>query len=370
VYDLTDQEREALQHPSYRINFKRLPADASDPTKVPWDPAYYGMTSAQILAAVGPSANAREIKLLPNDLRPPLSHHFSLGVRQLIGSWGVQASYNGERTSHIFTFSFANTDFPCGNGSCYTFHGIPGFSNVLMAMGMQRVDASHGGVVLGPNFAVTHAFNDRTTDDPGYTDLLRVAHECSAVTAACLLTRRSDYHALGGMDEINFPVSFNDVDYCLRLRAVSRRIIFTPHARLVHLESASRGKLNSIDHAARFTREISALRHRWGEALLRDPLYNPTLSLDPIPFSAFAWPARSFEARTQVPIKAKGCADEPSLLSFPPIAAKKMLPARTVNGTVLDAEPLAVTTKFPVGQEGPSWTMIFWYQRYELPHPE
>jgi len=133
VYDLTDQEREALQHPSYRINFKRLPADASDPTKVPWDPAYYGMTSAQILAAVGPSANAREIKLLPNDLRPPLSHHFSLGVRQLIGSWGVQASYNGERTSHIFTFSFANTDFPCGNGSCYTFHGIPGFSNVLMA---------------------------------------------------------------------------------------------------------------------------------------------------------------------------------------------------------------------------------------------
>jgi O-antigen biosynthesis protein len=167
----------------------------------------------------------------------------------------------------------------------------------------------HGGVVLGPSFAATHAFNDRTTDDPGYTDLLRVAHECSAVTAACLLTRRSDYSALGGMDEINFPVSFNDVDYCLRLRAISRRIIFTPHARLVHLESASRGKLNSADHAARFAREISALRHRWGEALLHDPLYNPTLSLDPIPFSALAWPARSFEARTQIPIKAKDVPD-------------------------------------------------------------
>jgi O-antigen biosynthesis protein len=162
----------------------------------------------------------------------------------------------------------------------------------------------HGGVVLGPGFAATHAFNDRTTDDPGYTDLLRVAHECSAVTAACLLTRRSDYLALGGMDEIHFPVSFNDVDYCLRLRARSRRIIMTPHARLIHLESASRGGLASSDHAARFARELIALRHRWGEALLRDPFYNPTLSLDPIPFSALAWPARSFEPRTQVPIKA------------------------------------------------------------------
>ena len=162
----------------------------------------------------------------------------------------------------------------------------------------------HGGVVLGPGFAATHAFNDRTTDDPGYTDLLRVAHECSAVTAACLLTRRSDYLALGGMDEIHFPVSFNDVDYCLRLRARSRRIIMTPHARLIHLELASRGGLTSSDHAARFARELTALRHRWGEALLRDPFYNPTLSLDPIPFSALAWPARSSEPRTQVPIRA------------------------------------------------------------------
>ena len=148
----------------------------------------------------------------------------------------------------------------------------------------------HGGVVLGPGFAATHAFNDRTTDDPGYTDLLRVAHECSAVTAACLLTRKSDYLALGGMDEIHFPVSFNDVDYCLRLRARSGRIIMTPHARLIHLESASRGGLTSSDHAARFARELIALRHRWGEALLRDPFYNPMLSLDPIPFSR--WPGR------------------------------------------------------------------------------
>jgi GT2 family glycosyltransferase len=85
------------------------------------------------------------------------------------------------------------------------------------------------------------------------------------------------------MDEILFPVSFNDVDYCLRLRAIARRIVFTPHARLVHLESASRGKLNTADHTARFIRELSALRLRWGDVLLRDPLYNATLSLDHVP---------------------------------------------------------------------------------------
>jgi hypothetical protein len=91
------------------------------------------MTPAQILAAVGTQANAREIKLLPNDLRPPKSNQFSLGVRQLLGNWAVQAAYTGVRSDHVFTFNWGNIDFPCGNGSCFTFHAIPGFSNVLFA---------------------------------------------------------------------------------------------------------------------------------------------------------------------------------------------------------------------------------------------
>jgi GT2 family glycosyltransferase len=163
----------------------------------------------------------------------------------------------------------------------------------------------HAGFVLGPGLAATHAFNDRTTADPGYTDLLRVAHECSAVTAACMLVRRDEFLSLGGMDEVHFPISFTDVDYCLRLRAASRRIIMTPHARLIHLESASRSKLTSADHSARFARELQALRHHWGEALLRDSFYNPTLSLDSVPFSALAWPPRLLDMRMQVPIMAK-----------------------------------------------------------------
>ena len=114
----------------------------------------------------------------------------------------------------------------------------------------------HGGTVLGPNFAATHAFSDRFHNDPGYADMLGIARECSAVTAACMLTRRSDYLDVGGMDEVRFPVSFNDVDYCLKLRAIGKRIVFTPHARLLHLELASRGQDTSPDRAARFDREL------------------------------------------------------------------------------------------------------------------
>jgi GT2 family glycosyltransferase len=156
----------------------------------------------------------------------------------------------------------------------------------------------HGGIVLGPSFAAAHAFNDRTEQDPGYADLLRVAHECSAVTAACMLTRRADYLAAGGMDEIRFPVNYNDVDFCLKLRAAGKRIVFTPHARLLHRESASRGSDDRPDRKARYFRELQSLRARWAEVLNEDPYYSPVLSLDSIPFSALAWPPRAMTPRS------------------------------------------------------------------------
>ncbi len=159
----------------------------------------------------------------------------------------------------------------------------------------------HGGVVLGPSFAAAHAFNDRIDGDVGYSDLLRVAHECSAVTAACLVTRRKDFLKVGGMDEVRFPVNFNDVDYCLKLRANGKRIVFTPHAKLVHLESASRGQDLRADQEKRFERELQNLRAKWGSVLAADPYYSPMLSRDPIPFSALAWPAPPMEPRVNHP---------------------------------------------------------------------
>jgi GT2 family glycosyltransferase len=150
----------------------------------------------------------------------------------------------------------------------------------------------HGGVVLGPRFGAVHAFNDRIDSDPGYADLLRAAHERSAVTAACLLTGRRVFSESGGLDGSSFPVNFNDVDYCLKLRARGLRVVLTPHSQLVHRESASRGSEQRPDQTGRFERELRHLRAAWRDVLLADPAYHPMLSLDSTPYSALAWPPR------------------------------------------------------------------------------
>ena len=133
----------------------------------------------------------------------------------------------------------------------------------------------HGGVVLGPNFAAAHAFNDRIHNDGGYSDLLRIAHECSAVTAACLVTRRHDYLNVGGMDEVRFPVNFNDVDYCLKLRALGKRIVFTPHAKLSHLGSASRGPDVKANYRAQFRAGVAEFAGEVGKHSCGGPLLQP-----------------------------------------------------------------------------------------------
>ncbi|MBV9704826.1 MAG: glycosyl transferase, partial [Methylobacteriaceae bacterium] len=92
-----------------------------------------------------------------------------------------------------------------------------------------------------------------------------------------------------------------DVDYCLKLRSRGRRIVFTPHARLLHLESASRGFDDSADREGRASRELENLRARWHVALADDPFYSPLLSLDPIPFSGLAWPPRQTSPRFPKP---------------------------------------------------------------------
>ena len=100
---------------------------------------------------------------------------------------------------------------------------------------------------------------------------------------------------------MRFPVNFNDVDYCLKLRANGKRIVFTPHAKLVHLELASRRGDTKAGQAERFERELQNLRAKWGAVLAADPYYSPMLSRDPIPFSALAWPAPSMQPRVNRP---------------------------------------------------------------------
>lgn len=138
----------------------------------------------------------------------------------------------------------------------------------------------HGGIVLGVGNVAGHYGNILHDEDWGDHARNRVALQVSGVTAACLLMRKADYEALGGMDEAAFPVAFNDVDLCLRLRAMGKAIVWTPYAKLLHAESASRGKEDTPQKQARARREVEQLRSRWGATLLHDPFYHPCLNLD------------------------------------------------------------------------------------------
>jgi len=149
----------------------------------------------------------------------------------------------------------------------------------------------HGGVLVGLHGAADHAYAGAPGDAPGYAQQLLVRREVSAVTAACLVIRRALYLEVGGLNEEAFGISFNDVDFCLKLRERGYRNVWTPHARLVHHESASRGKARRPEQKARADRELAALRFRWADALREDPYHSPNLSLDS-KLPRLAWPPR------------------------------------------------------------------------------
>ncbi len=148
----------------------------------------------------------------------------------------------------------------------------------------------HGGILLGISGAAGHAHKFLHRVEPGYFGRAQLVHDVSAVTAACLLIRRETYLRVGGMDE-SFPIAFNDVDFCLRVRALGLRNLWTPFATLVHHESKTRGQEDTPAKKERFEAEKRLLNERWGEALRSDPAYNPNLSLDAEDFS-LAWPPR------------------------------------------------------------------------------
>ena len=149
----------------------------------------------------------------------------------------------------------------------------------------------HGGVVLGAGGVAGHAHAGLRRGEPGYFARAHLAQDVSAVTTACALVRREAYLQVGGFDE-NLAVTFNDVDFCLRLRKAGYRIVWTPYADLIHHESASRGFEDSAPKQVRFRAEVDYMKSKWGDTLQRDPFYNPNLSLDENLFT-LAFPPRT-----------------------------------------------------------------------------
>lgn len=149
----------------------------------------------------------------------------------------------------------------------------------------------HGGVVVGFHGVADNAQQAFDGGEPGYAGSAVTTQNASAVTAACLLCRRDVYLAVGGLDEEAFAVSFNDVDFCLKLRARGLRVIWTPHARLTHHESASRGAERSPEARRREEAEADRLRAKWRTEAFDDPFYSPNLARTGYSHCDFAWPS-------------------------------------------------------------------------------
>jgi len=143
----------------------------------------------------------------------------------------------------------------------------------------------HAGVIIGLGGVAGHSHKHYPKDHPGYMKRLMIVQNVSAVTAACLMVKKKIYEEVGGLDEENLKVAFNDVDFCLKVREAGYRNLWTPYAELYHYESKSRGSEDTPEKVERFRKEIEYMKKKWGKKLLRDPYYNPNLTLDREDFS-------------------------------------------------------------------------------------
>ncbi len=136
----------------------------------------------------------------------------------------------------------------------------------------------HAGVVIGVGNAAGHAHRFLYPDDGGYFHRHSLPQFTMAVTAACLVVAREKFLAVGGLNEADFPVAFNDVDLCLRLNRQGWQSFYEPRATLIHHESVSRGLDQDPVGAMRFARELAALQRLWQTDEIVDPFHHPHLS--------------------------------------------------------------------------------------------
>jgi GT2 family glycosyltransferase len=149
----------------------------------------------------------------------------------------------------------------------------------------------HGGVILGLGGVAGHAFPHLKRGRGGYFSRAQLQQNISAVTGACLAVRKELFEKIGPFDETNLSISFNDIDFCLRLSAAGYRNVWTPFANLIHAESASRGHQPTKKEQVHFVQEATFMQRKWGFELLHDPSYNPNLSLN-LPGFELAVPPR------------------------------------------------------------------------------
>lgn len=156
----------------------------------------------------------------------------------------------------------------------------PGVGAVGAKLYYPNDTVQHVGVTTGIGSVAGHFDKHLPREAPGYFNRAQLVHNVTAATAACLLTTKKIFKQIGGMNEKELKVAFNDVDFCLKIRAAGYRIVLTPFAELYHHESVSRGLEDTLEKRERFRGEMMWMRETWGDQLDADPYFNPNLSLD------------------------------------------------------------------------------------------
>lgn len=137
----------------------------------------------------------------------------------------------------------------------------------------------HAGVVVGFGGIAGHTFIGLHMAESSYFNRAMCAQDYSAVTAACLMSKKSLYQKAGGFSE-ELAVAFNDIDFCMKLRALGKLVVYAPYALFYHYESKSRGLEDTPEKVERFNREIGIFAEKWPDILRDgDPYYNPNLTL-------------------------------------------------------------------------------------------
>ena len=148
----------------------------------------------------------------------------------------------------------------------------------------------HGGIIIGIGGVAGHSHKDMPRNEHGYFCRASLTQNFSAVTAACLVIRKSIFNEVGGLNENDLKIAFNDVDFCLRVQEAGYSNVWTPFAELYHHESATRGYENTPEKKERFAREVEYMQRRWQTATYSDPAYNVNLTLIYEDFSLADYP--------------------------------------------------------------------------------
>ena len=237
-----------------------------------------GSTDEKALAYLDSIAKDERVKVIRADIPFNYSALNNLGVAQTDGEYLVLMNNDIEITQ---------TDWL---EEMLAFACQPDIGCVGAQLWYPNNTLQHGGVVLGIGGVASHAHKGIPRGNFGYFGRASAHQMFSAVTAACLMIRKSTYQAVDGFDE-TLKVAYNDVDFCLKARAQGLRNLYNPFASFIHHESASRGSDQEGSNQQRLAAEAAIMKQRWGALIADDPAYSPNLTLLGDDFS-MAWPSR------------------------------------------------------------------------------